>query len=421
MKTLATTTDLRSRAIVGGVAAEMSDVARASLPRVKNQILQVARERSRMHQRYEKPEDANDLDVDDIMRKADLNLAAPLTSLRVMFDSKVDVIPPFGSPAEGADPDEPHPGGPGRAIILGCPRGIEILQNSEFMYSDGTFKTSPKQFMQIYTFHGDGGSKTDALPCLYACLTVKTQELYTVVFERVKDLLGGHVPTMWTIDFEKGAYNALRAVFGRDLMIRGCNFHLNHAVFARVQRMRLKQRYTSDEVFARDVRCIPAVAFLPTRFALPAFENLMSANSVAAEVKQLGSEWANYWFGPHNAEGRRVNAQFPLSTWSCHDRVVRGVPTTNNSVESYNRSFKHGVGLRPSFLVFLKRVHGEMAIVDAQYTEARVNPVPVQKKTMRHGVKLDRVRNILDRFEQGNYVGGLLECLRDLALVIHLF
>jgi len=41
-----------------------------------------------------------------------------------------------------------------RILIFGTPASIEFLENCQHWFMDGTFKTVPTQFMQLFTIHG---------------------------------------------------------------------------------------------------------------------------------------------------------------------------------------------------------------------------------------------------------------------------
>jgi len=56
---------------------------------------------------------------------------------------------------------------------------------------DGTFKTVPKLFQQLYTIHAIVGTGENAkiLPLMFAIMTSKTEECYTRFFENVNDFV----------------------------------------------------------------------------------------------------------------------------------------------------------------------------------------------------------------------------------------
>ena len=64
----------------------------------------------------------------------------------------------------------------GRILIFATQSNLDILARSENWYADGTFKTVPSIFAQLYTIQGvQSGSIT---PLVYALLPDKIEETY---------------------------------------------------------------------------------------------------------------------------------------------------------------------------------------------------------------------------------------------------
>ena len=79
---------------------------------------------------------------------------------------------------------------------------------------DGTFKTVPTLFRQLYTIHAMVGTGENAkiLPLVYALMTSKTEECYTRLFESLNDFAAENEldlnPQFILTDFEQAAINA---------------------------------------------------------------------------------------------------------------------------------------------------------------------------------------------------------------------
>ena len=98
--------------------------------------------------------------------------------------------------------------------------------NQNIIYMDGTFKTCPKQFAQLYTIHCFLLGQMFSV--IFALLPDKRQE----TCERLLSLLEAKAielgldlrPMIVQTDFEMGMMNAVRSVFPLS-RIRGCYFH----------------------------------------------------------------------------------------------------------------------------------------------------------------------------------------------------
>ena len=72
-------------------------------------------------------------------------------------------------------------------LIFMSDEAIEILRKSTRWQLDGTFKSSPKQFYQIFTIHAYFGKKL--LPCVYCLLKKKDRETYDTALQKIKNIL----------------------------------------------------------------------------------------------------------------------------------------------------------------------------------------------------------------------------------------
>jgi hypothetical protein len=83
------------------------------------------------------------------------------------------------------------------------------------------------------------------------------------------------VPDSLNCDFELSAINAFRKTFGVEKKIYGCFFHLSQALYRRVNRHCTPLDWL-DESFTLAFRRIQALAFIPERLVIPAFELIKS-------------------------------------------------------------------------------------------------------------------------------------------------
>ncbi len=54
---------------------------------------------------------------------------------------------------------------------------------------DGTFKTCPKNFYQIYNIFGKKKNSNNIIPLMYILMSQKSNTLYFVIFNYIKTLL----------------------------------------------------------------------------------------------------------------------------------------------------------------------------------------------------------------------------------------
>ncbi len=70
---------------------------------------------------------------------------------------------------------------PEQQLIFATDEGLHTLLTSTYVLGDGTFKTVPRTFLQLYMLHGNGihGVFTS---CIYALMTPKAERAYKILF-----------------------------------------------------------------------------------------------------------------------------------------------------------------------------------------------------------------------------------------------
>ena len=111
-------------------------------------------------------------------------------------------------------------------VFFSSEENIRRLSSKSHWCADGTFKSVPKIYTQIFTIHGFEGDKL--IPYVYCPLSSKTRAIYSQVFRSLKykadslDVL--LMPNLFTCDFESGLISSIKTVF-LTTRIRGCYFH----------------------------------------------------------------------------------------------------------------------------------------------------------------------------------------------------
>jgi hypothetical protein len=95
-----------------------------------------------------------------------------------------------------------------RMFILGTRKNLKVLKSCKLCFIDGTFKTSPHLFHQLYTIHGM--YKSEILPMVYGLLPNKTGATYERFFRQIKSMEAGLAPETALMDFEAAVMKAFR-------------------------------------------------------------------------------------------------------------------------------------------------------------------------------------------------------------------
>ena len=240
-----------------------------------------------------------------------------------------------------------------RILLFTTSSNVALLKESVNWIMDGTFKTVPTLFHQLYSIHAMVGTGENAkvLPLVYALMTSKSEECYIRLFQDLNDFAAENNhelnPQFILTDFEKAAINASKREFP-DATSKGCLFHLGQSVWRRIQAASLSKRYGDDEEFSLILRHIVALAFLPASDIPTAFNELKPL--IPDEASEV-TEWFedNYVHGRvrrtmRNGNVSRASPLFPPDFWSVFDQINLGIPRTQNRVEAWHRRFETLVG-----------------------------------------------------------------------------
>ena len=139
-----------------------------------------------------------------------------------------------------------------RVIVFASNEGIRQLAMKGEWYMDGTFKTAPKLFKQLYVIRARLGQS--AVTCAYALLTGKSQELYEEMLQaisRTAEELGFTLdPESVHLDFERPVISAVKNTFGSHVNTKGCFYHLTQSTWRKVQDLGLSSLYKEDSDFS---------------------------------------------------------------------------------------------------------------------------------------------------------------------------
>ena len=125
-----------------------------------------------------------------------------------------------------------------------------MLNTSQIWLCNGTFKTAPRLFVQVYCIHGLRGGPNlledgHLLSSLFSLLENKTEVAYARMWEQIKILCPDAMPTNMIMDFEIGAINSFRSIWPLT-KIKGCLFHLSQNIWRKVQELGLQADYIQD-------------------------------------------------------------------------------------------------------------------------------------------------------------------------------
>lgn len=197
--------------------------------------------------------------------------------------------------------------GPNRILIFGRRGNLELLRDSNIIYGDGTFKTAPVLFSQIYTLLGKrfGGVH----PIVYALLPNKQRSTYQSMFELIQGLQPDFLPAIFSCDFEIATITAVKNVFPA-VQINCCFFHLTHNLKKKLFALGFANQYNNDAEFSLKVKMVAALGFVAINDLDEAIEVLSA--ELPDEMQPLLGWFEDNYVGRRNRRGPgRRAAPFP--------------------------------------------------------------------------------------------------------------
>ena len=215
-----------------------------------------------------------------------------------------------------------------------CKYSLSFSQNlslCQIWLVDGTFKSCPKLFSQLYTIHGctnDGWT----FPAAYCLLRSKSAVTYTKMLNAVVDGCKGYIlrPDIILMDFEKSMMKAAVSVFD-GITLQGCLFHFCQSLWRKFMSLDIEEKSAAPLTYFWRKCC--ALAFVSPNMIDFSYKVL------SREAREKFPQMSNFMkYLKDTYIGDQYNLpMFPPTFWSVHNRVIENQPRTNNALESWSR------------------------------------------------------------------------------------
>ncbi len=312
-----------------------------------------------------------------------------------------------------------------RIVAYATEDNLRRLAAADKWFMDGNFAMAPPKFLQLYVIHVSLGEVT--IPLVYAFLENKTEatyhELFTAILNRCATYGVQPDPDVVMVDFELAVPRAVAGVFGQNVQVQFCFYHLTQSTWRKIQEMGLVVSYRTDNNFRHFCGMLDGLAFLPPTDVSAGMAHLRTiAPALAAPLVDYFDK--TYVHG-HYRQGRlqvggirmvRIAPLYPVQTWNVHNATVNDNPRTNNVSEAWNNKYRHLIGHQhPSIWKSIKCLQREQECVSAIIIQDATGQPP--RKRVRHEyVRLQtRLRNLCR-----DYVNGVMQVPQFLTAIGHL-
>lgn len=315
-----------------------------------------------------------------------------------------------------------------RFIVFYTVKNLERVVSSRMILCDGTFKTVPGIFYQLYTIHANVLNYT--FPLVYCLATRKTEDFYRRLLNHLvlhaEQINRVFCPQYILSDFEISFTKAARSIFPNS-QIKGCLFHFTQAVWRQTVLRGLKQQYSNNDSTIRDIiQKLLALPFVPEQDILDVFDTIVAEVPEDLEDDQPLMDVINYvertYVRGRPARGRRpaVNARFPPKIWTVYELTVNRQQRSTNAVEGFHSKFLGMIQSYHSgiwkFVEHLQRDQNENEIciiqLEAGHTRVRYPIKPKYKKNQ------DQIEIIVGNYETFKEENNIMNYLKNISYKI---
>lgn len=126
-----------------------------------------------------------------------------------------------------------------RIIAIASEAARETMSSAKHFFGDGTFKTCPRPFLQLYTLYANVGSseeETKIMPVVYALLLNKKQSTYDLLFTLIKKISQAGI--------HRNSQSILMLILTIEQIfpeasVKGYYYHFNRAIWKRAEELNL--------------------------------------------------------------------------------------------------------------------------------------------------------------------------------------
>lgn len=278
-----------------------------------------------------------------------------------------------------------------RIQIFSTKDNLAYLQEADNIYMDGTFKTVPMLFYQLYTVHAI--INEESIPLVYALLPDKSKDTYIKLISALKGLAPSLKPQSVLIDFELAMIGAIKQEFP-NTSIQGCFFHFSQAIYRKIQAAGLREKYNTEKNFAQKMKLLCALAFVPTKYVQTFFDAL--SDSFPEEATEVLDYYEETWIGMVRRNRRRPPL-FDWEMWNCTDNVLNSQPKTNNHIEGWHLAFESQLSAsHPTIWKFIAAIQREQSLSEFKISQFN-SGTPATSRKVKYMQLNTKLKNIIDQ------------------------
>ncbi|XP_077294150.1 uncharacterized protein LOC143916777 [Arctopsyche grandis] len=298
--------------------------------------------------------------------------------------------------------------GEDRILMFTTQTNLDFLRSCQGVLMDGTFKTTPHLFTQLYTIHGTRLEGPDrkpgkAIPLVFLVLPNKNEETYVRAFHKLKTLLPGWEPDRVMMDFERAAINGFQTHWPR-AQVTGCYFHLCQSIYRKIKELGLSRFYGQDTENAMQFKMVSALALVPPENVIDSWVELRDQimrpwkMRQREEIRQKIDKFLDYfednYIGAVDGGVRSPPHVAAIDLWNVRARILEHYGRTDNEVEGFHMKVAKTVEMHfPNLWQFFRALQGLQA--ETKKLVSELNSGIIGRKQLLKYIQLaERIHNV---------------------------
>lgn len=308
--------------------------------------------------------------------------------------------------------------GTDRLLIFSTIRNMKLLANSKDIHADGTFKSSPQHFEQMFSIHSIVNG--NLLPLVYVISFKKSSNIYDRVLDIILEKEPLFMPNTLMMDFDRAQLKSFLDRFP-SIKLRGCYFHWKKCILKNMKDS--KELYSkfliNQDLFKSNLKKLFALCFLPEIDIIRGFELLMAISFFTSLdnhliINQFLMYFEKVWIGTKIGNSdQRNNPIYTPAIWSQNYAVLSDLDRTNNKVEGFHNGFKSMMSCdNPTIWTFINNLKLEQALTEFKVLNGfELYPTTLTRDQKRYNAK---IKSIVSSYNNQD----ILEFLTSLSPII---
>jgi len=230
-------------------------------------------------------------------------------------------------------------------LLFSTETNLKFLSKIDTIFVDGTFKSCPKLFTQMFTVHGLQNG--NYLPLLFFILPNKETKTYEKalmhIISECSKLNITFSPKTVFADFEKAIHLALLKVWP-SISLKGCRFHLAQSWWRKIQTIGLSSEYKKNTEIGKYLKYFFGLPFLNSNDVSDCFTDYLMAIQPRNEKVEI---FVDYILETYISN----ESNFPPFLWAEYSASTM---RTTNSCEAFHSKFNAlFYSAHPNIFVFI--------------------------------------------------------------------